>query len=39
MMEGEKPFLTKIQNRINKKSEKEILLLPTFCMVVKILGW
>ena len=32
-------FLTKIQNRINKKSEKEILLLPTFCMVIKILGW
>ena len=32
------PFLTKIQNRINKKSEKEILLLPNFCMVVNILG-
>ena len=32
-------FLTKIQNCINKKSEKEILLLPNFCMVVKILGW
>ena len=35
-------FLTKIQNPINKKSdvsEEEILLLPTFCMVIQILGW
>ena len=28
-----KTFLTKIQNCISKKSEKENLLLPTFCMV------
>ena len=32
-------FLTKIQNRIDKKCEKEILLPHTFFMVVKILGW
>ena len=32
-------FLTKIQNCINKKIEKEILLLPTFLWLVKILGW
>ena len=31
------PFLTKIQNRISKKIEKEILLLPTFLWLVKFL--
>ena len=38
-LEQKSSFLTKIQNRINKKSEKEILLLPTFLWLVKILGW
>ena len=35
----QRTFLTKIQNHTNKKSEKEILLLPIFLWLVKILGW